>query len=105
MTMAKKILVESDSWSHKHDYPITEIWNTGATIAALIVPLLRAFKSLDKHCYPPSMSGIKEWNGAIQKMIDAFVLLGITRSYTEEEEAIISEGLDLFHQYYRDLWD
>ena len=103
--MAKKKIVENDSWSHKHDYPITEIWNTGATIAALIVPRLRAFKSLDKHCYPPNMNGMTEWNGAIQKMIDDFELLSTTRSYTDEEETIITEGLDLFHQFYRDLWD
>lgn len=28
------------NWSHKHDYPIDEIWNTNNTLARLIVPRL-----------------------------------------------------------------
>lgn len=36
-------------WSHKHDYPIEEVWNTHRTIAKLIVPRLRAFRTYDEN--------------------------------------------------------
>lgn len=39
---------DTKSWSHKHDFPIEEIYVTYKTIAGLIVPRLRAFKSLKK---------------------------------------------------------
>lgn len=32
------------NWSHKHDFPIDEIWNTDNALAQLIVPRLQAFK-------------------------------------------------------------
>lgn len=32
-----------EAWSHKHDYPIEEVWNTDNIIARLIVPRLKAF--------------------------------------------------------------
>ena len=35
--------------SHKHDYPIEDVWNNDNTLAQLIVPRLQAFKALDKH--------------------------------------------------------
>ena len=62
-------------WSHKHDYPIEEIWNTDNTLARLIVPRLQAFKQLDKHGYPPDFNDMRAWNNTIQKMIDAFELI------------------------------
>ena len=39
------------NWSHKHDYPEEEIWQTGHLIAQLIATRLRAFRSYDKHGY------------------------------------------------------
>lgn len=39
-------------WSHKHDYPIEEVWNTYRVLAREIVLRLQAFKVLDKHGYP-----------------------------------------------------
>ena len=38
-------------------------------------------------------------------MIEAFDLLSETKSYSENEEQTITEGLDLFHRYFRNLWD
>ena len=46
------------NWSHKHDFPIDEIWNTDNALAQLIVPRLQAFKALDKHGYPSDFSDI-----------------------------------------------
>ena len=34
---------DSENRSHKHDYPIEEVWNTDNTLAQLIVSRLQAF--------------------------------------------------------------
>ena len=66
---------------------------------------LQAFKALEKHGYCPDFKGMREWNNAIQKMIDAFELLKYAASYTEDEERRIEQGLDLFRKYYCYLRD
>ncbi len=97
---------DSENWSHKHDYPIEEVWNTDNTLAQLIVPRLLAFKALDKHGGPSDFMDIREWNNAIQKMIDAFELMKYAgATHTEDEERTIEQGLDLFRKYFRNLWD
>ena len=94
--------------SHKHDYPIDEIWNTYQVLAEFITPRLRTFKDHDKHGYCSVFRDMNEWNQAIQKMIDAFELLrdkddkGV---YTSEEDETIRQGLELFGKYFRYLWD
>lgn len=92
-------------WSHKHDFPIDEIWNTDNTLARLIVPRLQAFKQLDKHGYPEDFSDMRTWNNTIQKMIDAFELMKYVHSLSDDEERTVSEGLSLFCKYFRNLWD
>ena len=93
------------NWSHKHDFPIDEIWNTDNALAQLIVPRLQAFKALDKHGYPEDFSDMRTWNNTIQKMIDAFELMKYVHSLSDDEERIVSEGLSLFCKYFRNLWD
>ena len=92
-------------WSHKHDYPIEEIWNTDNTLARLIVPRLRAFKQLDKHGYPPDFNDMRTWNNTIQKMIDAFELMKYVNSLSDREKKTVDEGLSLFCKYFCNLWD
>ena len=102
----KKNRDSEENWSHKNDFPIEEVWNTDNTIAQLIVPRLQAFKALDKHGGPPDFKDMREWNNAIQKMIDAFELIKYAgRVNTKEEERTMEEGLDLFRKYFRSLWD
>lgn len=87
-------------------YPMEEIWNTERALAWVITPRLRAFKDLDKHGGPDDFKDLKEWNDTIQKMIDAFELMKDEyHNFDEEQEKTIQEGLDLFHKYYRKLWD
>ena len=96
----------SENWSHKNDYPIEEVWNTDNTLAKLITPRLLAFKALEKHGGPPELKDMREWNNAIQKMIDAFELMKYVHSHSaEEEEATIKQGLELFCKHYQYLWD
>lgn len=102
----KKNRDSAENWSYKHDYPIDEVWVTYSTLAQLIVPRLQAFKALDKHGYCPDFNDMREWNNAIQKMIDAFELMKYAGGVdTMEEERTIEEGLDLFCKYFRSLWD
>ena len=61
-----------------------------------------------KNDFPIIDKGMKEWNEAIQKMIDAFELLVDEEKYgvfTDEEEQAIDQGLELFGKYFRYLWD
>lgn len=99
--MGKKIRIEQKYWSHRHDFPIEEIWNTENAIAAFIAPRLKAFKDLKKHGFPPQ----RQWNSSIQKMIDAFEILSCPYTPTDDEDPIVEEGLDLFRKYFRNLWD
>lgn len=94
-----------DNWSHKHDYPVEEIWNTYHILARDIVPRLQAFKALDKHGIPGDLKDMKQWNSIIQKMIDTFELMKYNTSFAAEENKTISKGLELFCKYYRNLWD
>ena len=94
-----------ESYSHQHDYPVEEVWNTYHILSQIIAPRLQSFKALEKHGYCPYFKGMCEWNNAIQKMIDAFELLKYAASYTEDEERRIEQGLDLFRKFYRNLWD
>ena len=94
-----------DNYSHKHDYPVEEVWNTDNVLAQFIAPRLQAFKALDKHGHPPECKDMREWNNIIQKMIDAFELMKYVHTTSPDENKIIEQGLDLFCKYYRNLWD
>ena len=94
-----------ESYSHQHDYPVEEVWNTYHTLSQIIVPRLQAFKALGKHGYCPYFKDMREWNCAIQKMIDAFELMKYANTYSEDEKKTIEQGLDLFRKYYCYLRD
>ena len=97
--------MEKKNWSHKNDFQIEKVWGTYHTLSQLIVPRLLAFKALDKHGYCPDFKDMREWNNAIQKMIDAFELMKYATTYSEVEEHTIVQGLALFSKYYRYLRD
>ena len=91
---------------YKYGYPEVEIWDTGACLAREITSRLNAFRAYQKHGYPFGMKGgEREWNQTIGKMIDAFELLKCECMFSAEEEKIISDGLELFCKYFRNLWD
>ncbi|WP_278989476.1 hypothetical protein [Segatella bryantii] len=92
------------NWSHKHDYPADEIWQTGHVIAQFIAARLRAFRSYDKHGYSRNFSSMEKWNKALDKMTYAFELYAHGTIAPEEQEAF-QEGLDLFYDNFLYLWD
>ena len=105
--MAKRRIIDKEPayWSHKYDFPMEEIWNTDNVLARFIAPRLLAFKALDKHFCPPDFDDMRKWNSAIQKMANAFELMKEPGWHSEAENARITEGLELFCKYYRDLSD
>ena len=75
----KKKIDTVEAWSHKHDFPIEDVWNTDNTIEA--------------------------WHKIIDKMIYAFELVMHDSVLTPEQEKDFEEGFKLFYKYYRYLWD
>ena len=103
--MKKKKGDSISHWSHKHDFPIDEVWNTKNTLARLIAPRLVTFRELEKHGHPDGFKDKREWDATIQKMIDAFELMKYTDCLSEEETKTFSEGITLFCKHFRILWD
>jgi nitrogenase molybdenum-iron protein alpha/beta subunit len=56
--------------------------------------------------YPPNLTP-DAWNEILLKMAEAFKLIitSDTKIMTDEENKLIDDGLDLFREYYFDLWD
>lgn len=82
----------------------SETWSLDNTISNFIIPRLRRFNEI-KPNYPPDLS-MSEWTDKINKMIEAFELnIKDTNSFiSEDEQEKITEGLDLFRQYFFNLW-
>ena len=103
--MKRKKISSVEAWSHKHDFPVEDVWNTDTTIARLIVPRLKAFRDLDKHGYPEEIGSMEAWHKIIDKMTYAFELNMHAIGPTPEEEKDFEEGFELFCKYNRNLWD
>jgi hypothetical protein len=85
----------------------SETWNLDYTIANFIVTRLKRYKELNNGI-PPDLNE-QQWDDILDKMIASFEL----RCYdyredfenaSEEREAIITEGLNLFSKHFEDLW-
>jgi hypothetical protein len=79
----------------------SETWSLDNTISNFIIPRLRRFNEV-KINFPIDMS-MSEWTDKIDKMIEAFEL-NIKDTISEDEQEKITEGLDLFRQYFFNLW-
>lgn len=81
-----------------------ELWNLDDTMTNFILPRLKLFKA-SLHGHPCNLTET-EWNGILDKMIDAFTLMNKNdRDFTSAEQVVINQGLELFAKYYQDLWD
>lgn len=82
-----------------------ELWGLDYTIAAFIYPRLMRFREM-KISYPPNHTP-DEWSEILLKMAEAFKLIVISDSkrLSDDEYKLIDSGLDLFREYYFDLWD
>lgn len=85
-----------------------ETWDLDISLAKYILPRLKAFKK-NTTGYPCSLSSMDEWYGILDKMILTFTY--ITEGFIFESEPYenglmekVEEGLELFRQYYFNLW-
>lgn len=85
----------------------SETWALDSTIAKFILPRLKCFyNDGDILSYPGNLTS-KEWSEIVYKMVKAFDLIVNVdvAKRTEEEVKAVEEGLDLFREYFFDLWN
>lgn len=85
----------------------SETWSLDSTIAKFILPRLKCFyNDGDILSYPGNLTS-KEWSAIVSKMVKAFDLIVNVDAAkrTEEEVKAVEEGLDLFREYFFDLWN
>ena len=83
-----------------------DTWSLDWAIAKFTLPRLIRYKEVTNG-YPAKFESEKEWYEILDKMIAAFTLIakdGSWALWNEEQRKIINEGLDLFREYYFDLW-
>ena len=107
---------KANAFEKKYGFRYEETWNLDHSIACYILPRLAYLRS-HTHTYPSGLgvwnedkteiitSGFSVWMDILDKMIAAFEIVALKEEPDWNDQAIINEGLKLFAQYYRDLWD
>lgn len=81
----------------------SETWSLFVNIAEFVVPRLHRFKELN-FGFPSNITS-EEWDNKLDAMIRAFELIALDEvCYTKEQDKEIEQGLDLFREWYFDLW-
>jgi hypothetical protein len=83
----------------------SETWSLTDTICHFITPRLQRFKECAN--YIPSNITKEEWNEILDKMLLSFNLISRdngSRIWSDEESKQINEGLDLFREWFMELW-
>ncbi|MGM8331755.1 hypothetical protein [Clostridium perfringens] len=89
----------------------SELWSLDTTLAKYILPRLEKYRNMERMSYPSKLSGEEEWNDILDKMIYAFKYVlerdNFYFDYDTEKERIekYKEGMNLFAEYFMDLWD
>ena len=89
----------------KRGFDDSELWSLRDTIGRFILPRLKQFKKVTTSY--PAGSTMKQWQDILEKIIISFELL--TRDngsfiLTDEELMQFDEGMNLFNDYFMDLW-
>lgn len=90
-----------------------EVWSLDMTLAKYILPRLMKYKEINTMSYPCGFKSVEEWHNVIDKMIFSFDWFlsyhGKAKYKTIEEykrdENKYKEGMNLFSEYFSDLWD
>ena len=82
----------------------SETWSLDTTIASFILPRLIRFKEI-KAGHPASISS-EEWDSILGKMERGFefTIKDSNGFLTEDEVKQMNEGLDLFREWFFNLW-
>lgn len=85
-----------------------EVWGLDCTLAKFILPRLIKFKQINVNSHPSNLSGMEEWHAIIDKMIWSFEKVikdDWNMKNAEKEQERYLEGMHLFADYFKDLWD
>lgn len=86
----------------KRGFDDTELWSLDETIANFVYPRLKRFKKhLNGH---PGNLTIEQWEEILNKMTKSFELV-LNDEITEETYDEYTEGMNLFAEYFINLWD
>ena len=85
----------------EHDFEYLDIFGFYHHLSEYIYPRLEAFKD-NTFSYPMGLS-LKKWKAILNKMIFAFKTISKDKRNPKEYKRI-KEGLDLFSEYFNDLW-
>lgn len=112
---------ESQDFFKENGFHYEETWSLDNTLACFILPRLIHYRNINSGIpctllkYDVNGRAInekeaeKEWYSILNKMIEAFYLIVIDMVdlsfFVENREEKINEGLILFAEYYRSLWD
>ena len=107
---------KANTFEEKYGFRYEETWNLDHSIACYILPRLAYLRS-HTHSYPSELGvwnedkteiitdGFPVWIDILDKMIAAFEIVALKEEPDWNDQAVIDEGLKLFAQYFRDLWD
>ena len=96
---------KSKKFFKKNGFYHEDCWSLDITMAWFILPRLICFKK-NVLSYPHECTNLKEWQGILDKMIEAFYLI-LKNPYLWNAAQLkkIEEGLSLFSHFYLNLWD
>lgn len=82
------------------------LWDLQSDIATYIIPRLKAFREATGMQTPEELCS-QSWNLILSKMITAFELIcqdNVVHDFSQETDQNIKEGLNLFAEYFEELW-
>lgn len=105
-----KRIKEARAFEKKWGFAYEETWNLNDSVAKYLYPRLAYLR--DHACGYPSTfidckDGAQQWAGILDVMTRGFYLYATKDDleWTEEENALWEETMELFVKYYCDLWD
>lgn len=95
----------SKKFFKKNGFYYEDCWNLDITTAWFVLPRLIHFRK-NALSFPDRFKNLKDWQDALDKMIEAFYLI-LKNPYLWNGEQLkkIQEGLSLFSHFYLNLWD
>ncbi len=88
----------------KRGWDDTETWSLFSTLAEWLVPRLKRFKKLNDGCHPSDITS-KQWDKAIDEMIEGFKLIAEDICAPNEDQTVkMDRALDIFRDRFFSLW-